>query len=718
MRRALLVGLLFGRAVASAQSQPQTPTFRTTVEYVEVDARVADDKGNPIRDLSKGDFRLFEDGQEQTIDSFAAIDIPIESSNRTASAATTTDRRVEPDASSNDRAPDKSRVFVLVLDDRQIDASRTPNTIKIATTFIERNMGSNDLAAIVLTSGRTDISQTLTGNKTQLLNAVSKFVGRKIEPRSIASFNGVVGDLGWSFEGLSAFQAIRSVVDWMAEMRGRTKVLLFVSEGWAADDSFSLLDPNPGWFFDAERETVAAATRGNVTINTIDPRGLYGYEELTSVGPTGARAVSGGRQSDAAVGSQLSALYQAFRQEVGREQMSMRSLADLTGGISAINTNNFQAVLDQIVIDHSTYYLLGYYPKNPRRDGRTRQLSVRVNRRGARVEARRSYLEPKGPAATAGSSNAGNASGATGTGAGAAGSAAGAAAPGPSNASPAMREALNTPTPMQGVPLVATAAAFRGSSADRATIAVIVETPSGGTLAETAPAGTATAAAPGSVRFTGAVELTTIAVDARNAMAASESGTVNLQFGREAADRFARLGFRNVTKLENLRPGRYQVRAAIGLPGSTPGSVWYDVEVPDFSKDAVTMSGVVLSSMEGAGVPTSNARKLFEGDLTGAPTAARRFKSGDEITAFAEIYFNRSDLSASRVTVRIKDAAEKVSFERQETVSTASLGTGNVFKSRTSIPLVDLDPGDYVLSIEASADDRTPASRSVPFSVR
>src|SRR4026207_2216570 len=36
----------------------QTPTFRLQVEYVEVDARVTDSKGNFVRDLTKDDFQV------------------------------------------------------------------------------------------------------------------------------------------------------------------------------------------------------------------------------------------------------------------------------------------------------------------------------------------------------------------------------------------------------------------------------------------------------------------------------------------------------------------------------------------------------------------------------------------------------------------------------------------------------------------------------------
>ena len=53
----------------------------------------------------------------------------------------------------------------------------------------------------------------------------------------------------------------------------------------------------------------------------------------------------------------------------------------------------------------------------------------------------------------------------------------------------------------------------------------------------------------------------------------------------------------------NLRPGRYQIRGAVRDGLAKQGSVWYDIDVPDF---AVTLgvSSVVLTSRASAGPVT------------------------------------------------------------------------------------------------------------------
>ena len=50
------------QAPAAPAASQQTPTFKTQVEYVEVDALVTDQQGNFVRTLTKDDFQAFEDG--------------------------------------------------------------------------------------------------------------------------------------------------------------------------------------------------------------------------------------------------------------------------------------------------------------------------------------------------------------------------------------------------------------------------------------------------------------------------------------------------------------------------------------------------------------------------------------------------------------------------------------------------------------------------------
>ena len=81
----------------------------------------------------------------------------------------------------------------------------------------------------------------------------------------------------------------------------------------------------------------------------------------------------------------------AWREYTQTTRSSLRSLAELTGGISIVNTNNFDELLAQIDADTSDYYVLGFYATNPNGTDRTRELSVDVNRPEVTVRSRGSY---------------------------------------------------------------------------------------------------------------------------------------------------------------------------------------------------------------------------------------------------------------------------------------------------------------------------------------
>jgi hypothetical protein len=71
---------------------------------------------------------------------------------------------------------------------------------------------------------------------------------------------------------------------------------------------------------------------------------------------------------------------------------SLQMIAEMTGGIAAINTNNFANVFQTIEKDLDSYYSLGYRAGTERID-RQRSLDVRVKNRAYTVRNRRSFVE-------------------------------------------------------------------------------------------------------------------------------------------------------------------------------------------------------------------------------------------------------------------------------------------------------------------------------------
>jgi hypothetical protein len=78
MARRLLARALAPRVVSAALlAQTPKPQFSVEIEYVEVEARVFGDDGQPIRGLTRGSFHVMEDGVAQTVTAFSEIDLPL-----------------------------------------------------------------------------------------------------------------------------------------------------------------------------------------------------------------------------------------------------------------------------------------------------------------------------------------------------------------------------------------------------------------------------------------------------------------------------------------------------------------------------------------------------------------------------------------------------------------------------------------------------------------
>jgi VWFA-related protein len=661
---------------------PQSPTFKVQVDYVEVDAFVTDRQGRFVRTLKKEDFQVYEDGKLQTVNDFALVDIPIERADRPLFAA----QPIEPDVKTNAQ-PFEGRIYIMVLDELHVQPSHTARVRQAARRFIQQKLGANDLMAVVHVQAKAEDSQEFTSSKRLLLSAVDKFMGKAERSVTLERYQQYIGSSSGrqrgdpvedpaeakrGFDARATLEELQAIAEWFGSVRGRKKTILLISEGIEYDiyDVFNKRDAT--MIVDRTRDLIRAATRSNVVIYPIDPRGLtdMGDQSIELLG------LAGGDDGDPAL-SDLNT--RGLANELRLQIDSLRTLAEETGGFAVVNTNGFATAYDRIVEENSSYYVLAYYPPNPKRDGKFHKIEVKVNRPDVTVRARRGYAAPNSK------SNA--------------------AAPKTASAvSPEIRDALQSPLPVSGVTIQVFAAPFKGVA------------PNASVLLGVEMRGRDLKLNPGDK-----LQISYMAVDAKGKYKGGNTETVTLNLRPETKTVVEQTGVRALSRLQ-IPPGRYQLRVAANELGTgLVGSVLYDLEVPDFAKMQLGMSGVALTSAAASRQPTIRADEELRQVLPAPPMGSRVFPLNDELALFAEIYDNAASTPHKvDITATVTSDDGKVVFKTDDVRDSAELqGQRGGYGYAARIPLTGMPPGLYVLKVEARSrmGDNPTADRQVQFRV-
>jgi len=204
----------------------------------------------------------------------------------------------------------------------------------------------------------------------------------------------------------------------------------------------------------------------------------------------------------------------------------------------------------------------------------------------------------------------------------------------------------------------------------------------------------------------------------------AERPDVDLNLRPETHARVIQNGVRILRHL-SVPPGRYQLRVAAQDSGKArQGSAIFDLDVPDFTKNALAMSNVVLAATADRAVysPPKPGFDPFNGLLPGAPSAMREFPNESEVAAVVEVYVNKpTPAHRLDITTTVKADDGRVVFTHSEERSTEELhGTPGGFGYPVRIPIKGWTPGLYVLTIEAASrlSGIEPASRVIQFEVK
>jgi VWFA-related protein len=349
------------------------------------------------------------------------------------------------------------------------------------------------------------------------------------------------------------------------------------------------------------------------------------------------------------------------------------SVSNETGGFPIVNTDDYQQAIAQVFLENSSYYLLGYEPQSAN-DGRFHRLEIKVNRPGLIVRARSGYYAPDAIKAVS-----------TGE---------------PRKAGPSpLRMAISGLLPLGDLPLQVTAAPFATPDKKLGAVAIVL--------------GIVQDADTGDMRT---VEQIDFLVDAF-----SQDGSSKSAHGLKAQVTLkpnvkGKIGYEVLTRID-LKPGRYELRLAATLPRTnTSGSVYYNVDVPDFTKAPLTLSGAMLSVTPSI---VAAPRERLVDLIPLVPTTQRYFtRKTDVVSAFVKVYQRgKGDPKPVVMAARITDSKGVVVVNKVSTIAQLAFsGVDRAYGFRFPVPIAGLEPGGYLLTFEASAGATT-SRRDIRFHV-
>lgn len=395
-------GILYG------QQNPEV--IRRSVNLVTTDVIVRDPKGVFVPDLAKKDFEVYEDGVPQQIVSFVLTHGGRVINDTAAPPPPVQEGVLLPP--SHPPSDTSGRVFLIFVDDLHLDFRNTGRIRDIFKKISKELIHDGDMFGIVST-GPSSIAIDMTYNHKLLDEAIEKISGDELSPEDIIQTpDGSQGPPEVRYRAHVAFSTADDILRRLEELKDRRKAFIYVSDGYDFDPfsnsrkaaeaqregatctnpsdpntcttpnancnagdpgcvantpvpSYDPFDNNDNEFAESDlveelAELTREANRANVTMYTIDPRGLTGGPDIdqTDIDPT------------------------EWQDHITETQNSLRVIAQQTGGIAVVNVNDFDKAIKKIDAETSDYYVLGYYSSNPDPTKKKRAIQIKVTRPG------------------------------------------------------------------------------------------------------------------------------------------------------------------------------------------------------------------------------------------------------------------------------------------------------------------------------------------------
>jgi VWFA-related protein len=642
----IFAGQPFAGQTPPAQAPPTgQPTFRVDTRIATIDAVVVDNDGTHVTDLTPADFEVVERGTRQAVRQAVYVRTVRQPGVLTVEAPSTTPAEPTVPAAEagaparllRTRGPiagDSGRVIAVVVDDLGLSFESTAYVRRMLTKYVDTKIEPGDQVAIIRTAGGAGALQQFTTDRRMLHAAIDRVRWTLNSRNAIGAFAPVVPDSSTSLASIQgaatrtgpaplyqdvdslrgelasvgSMGALEYVVRGIEPLPGR-KSVVFVSDGF----DLGIRDNKASRAWAAFQRVMDRANRAGVVVYTIDARGLQTTGMTAEDNPQTALVTPGGGPGvAAATGPQISAKITGSRASRTRElfdtQESLIYLAEQTGGLAMLNTNDLAGALAKAVDDARGYYLIGFDTALGIRDGwNPDDYDIRVRRPGLRVRARRGLFGP--------------------------------------GDKDRPREAGPTD------PLVAaTLSPFSSGDIDVRLTALFAHDKDKGSFVRSLffvdPAGLTFVEGANGLREAD-LTLLLFAVGDNGLPVGQARIEVPLRLDESAYRQLRQRGLLYSARLAIKDAGGYQIRAAVQDDRSQRiGTSAQFVEVPKVGKDEVALSSVVLMDAEAArarvdgATPTALSGDALADGVLGEP-AIKIFKPGSEVLYACEIYDGR-----------------------------------------------------------------------------
>ena len=402
-------------AVAQQTDNSQLPKLTETIDVrlINIDVVVTDKKGNPITGLKKEDFELYENGVPKSISNFYEVAsekpvVPATTDAKAAPAPAPAPAPVAPEPV----AENQRRRIIFYIDNLTLAPFNRNRVFKDMKQFAKEAMRPGIDEAMIATFNRSMkvrtpftrdpglIQQTLdiiagesglgVAGRSSQRDTLNRIKDAQDYDEALASARSYAEEITHDLR--NSVESINALMSTLAGVEGK-KVLVLTTEGFP-------MQPGREMFYQLDEVSREKGWQGQSTM--LEGMTFDANSYITSIGKTAnANAITmyaihagglGAAMEGTSAENNQAISYMVTSTAISNTTESLQMIAEMTGGLAAVNTNNFSKAFQNIERDMNSYYSLGYRAGTERVD-RQRTIAVRVKNKNYQVRNRQSFVE-------------------------------------------------------------------------------------------------------------------------------------------------------------------------------------------------------------------------------------------------------------------------------------------------------------------------------------